>query len=220
MPLALFDLDETLIHGDSATMWLRHSVAKGWAPATALDREEQLMQDYRTGTLDMKAYIRHCAGHLEGLPMDEVARRAHEFAEECIRPIVYPQAWERLRWHEESGDTVIIISATSDFLVRPIAAMLGVDNVIAIRLAEDAGCFTTQTVGTLSFREGKVARLHDWIMTERRSLSGSIFYSDSHNDMPLLDAVDVPIPTNPDDALRRYARHRGWRVLDWKRAAA
>jgi HAD superfamily hydrolase (TIGR01490 family) len=136
---------------------------------------------------------------------------------EVIAPAIRPQALELVRRHREAGDEVLIITATNEFVTRPIADAFGVQQLIAVELARDAGGWITGEIrGTPSFREGKVRRFDDWLAARQlaRAQAEVTFYSDSINDLPLMDNADHPVATNPDDRLRALAQERGWRVLD------
>lgn len=216
MALALFDLDETLIAGDSSGLWMTYLVEQGIASEDIMEREAKLMDQYYAGTLDMHEYIRHCLHPIINQTEQEVASNVARFIEEQIRPIIYPEALACLAWHKEQGNTPVVISATGEFLVAPIAKALGVGHAIAILVETADGKYTGESIGTLSYREGKVTRLHDWMQEHGASMNGSYFYSDSRNDLPLLRLVDNPVATNPDDTLLQEAQEKGWSIENWK----
>ncbi|WP_280189472.1 HAD family hydrolase [Delftia sp. PS-11] len=216
--LALFDLDHTLLPLDSDYEWGEFTTRIGWTdPAEFGRRNAEFFAHYQAGTLDVHDYVRFATEAFRLRGPDE-ARQAHErFMREVITPAIRPQALELLRSHQQAGDQVLIVTATNEFVTRPIAAALGVSELIAVELARDGqGWFTGEILGTPSMRAGKVQRMQQWLQARGLDWSGveSFFYSDSWNDVPLLERVDHPVATNPDTRLRALARERGWRILD------
>lgn len=218
LKLALFDLDHTLLPIDSDYAWGQFTTHIGWTDAGEFARRnDEFFAHYQAGTLDVHDYVRFAieATRLKG---PEAAAAAHQrFMHEVILPAIKPQARALLRQHQEAGDTVLIITATNEFVTRPIARELGVEELIAVQLARDAqGWFTGEIDGIPSMREGKVARMEQWLAQHQLDWSRveSTFYSDSTNDVPLLERVDHPVATNPDERLRALAQSRGWRILD------
>ena len=219
MKLALFDLDHTLLPLDSDHAWGQFTVALGWRDADTHARaNDAFYEQYKAGTLDIAEYIRFAtsAAREHGLA---AATQAHErFMAEVIRPALRPQAIELVRRHQAAGDTVVIVTATNEFVTRPIATAFGVDELIAVELARDArGEPTGEIHGVPSFKEGKVARVEQWLASRGLSwahVDHSSFYSDSINDLPLLEKVQEPVATNPDARLQAIATERGWRVLN------
>ncbi len=216
--LALFDLDHTLLPIDSDYSWGNFTITLGWTdPVAFARRNDEFYAHYQAGTLDVHDYVRFAteAARLKG---PEVALAARErFMAEVIRPAIRPQALELVRRHQEAGDEVLIITATNEFVTRPIAEAFGVQQLIAVELERDAsGWITGEIRGTPSFREGKVQRFGQWLAARGlpRSAAEVTFYSDSINDLPLMDNADCPVATNPDDRLRALALERGWRVLE------
>jgi HAD superfamily hydrolase (TIGR01490 family) len=218
MALGIFDMDDTLVDGDSANLWLHHLVERGLAPAEMLPREAALLQAYREGRVDMHEYMHFALIPLRGLTMETVQGWLARFVDEVILPRIFPQALQRLEWHRQRQDRLLIISATGEHLVRAIAQRLGVADSIGIMLDAQDGMYTGQTHGVLSYREGKVTRLRDWLQAEGETLHGSFGYSDSFNDVPLLEAVEHKHAVNPDATLRQVAQERGWSVLAWQQA--
>lgn len=216
--LALFDLDHTLLPIDSDYSWGTFTTTIGWTdPVVFARRNDEFYAHYQAGTLDVHDYVRFAteAARLKG---PEVALAARErFMAEVIRPAIRPQALELVRRHREAGDEVLIITATNEFVTRPIAEAFGVQQLIAVELERDAsGWITGEIRGTPSFREGKVQRFGEWLAARglNRHEAEVTFYSDSVNDLPLMDNADCPVATNPDDRLRALALERGWRVLE------
>jgi len=218
MKLALFDLDHTLLPIDSDYAWGQFTTRIGWTdPVAFARRNDEFFAHYQAGTLDVHDYVRFAieAVRLKG---PEAAARAHEqFMREVIGPAITPQALALLREHQAAGDQVLIITATNEFVTRPIAAALGVSELIAVQLQRDAaGWFTGEIDGIPSMREGKVRRMEQWLAARQLDWTKveSTFYSDSTNDVPLLECVNHPVATNPDARLRALAEGRGWRILD------
>lgn len=219
MRLALFDLDHTLIPIDSDYSWGQFTVQLGWRDAESHTRaNDAFYEQYKAGSLDIHEYIRFTVQALRehGLERSNAAHR--RFMDEIIQPAIKPQALELVRRHQAAGDQVVIVTATNEFVTRPIATAFGVPELIAIDLERDAQGNPTGAIrGTPSFREGKVARVEQWLAERGLDWSRvehSTFYSDSINDLPLLDKVHEPVATNPDDRLRAIATERNWQVLD------
>ncbi len=216
--IALFDLDHTLLPIDSDYSWGQFTITLGWTdPVDFARRNDEFYAHYQAGTLDVHDYVRFAteAVRLRG---PQQAQAAHQrFMDDIIEPAIRPQALELVRSHQQPGDEVLIITATNEFVTRPIAERLGVEQLIAVELMRDNGGWITGEIrGTPSFREGKVRRFQDWL-AERglaREQVDVTFYTDSTNDLPLMDNADHPVATNPDDRLRALARERGWRILD------
>ncbi|AGA90251.1 HAD-superfamily subfamily IB hydrolase, TIGR01490 [Thioflavicoccus mobilis 8321] len=214
MPLAIFDLDNTLIAGDSDYLWGRFLVARGVVDGDEYDRlNERFYRDYREGRLDIMAFLRFALRPLrENDPTDLIAwRRA--FIEEMIEPIILPAALDLVERHRRCGDELLIITATNAFVTAPIAARFGIPHLIATLPEQVEGRFTGEVAGIPSFREGKVARLEQWLAETGHDLAGSHFYSDSHNDLPLLERVAHPVAVDPDPTLAAEAYARGWPSL-------
>ncbi|MDO6705945.1 HAD family phosphatase [Photobacterium sp. 1_MG-2023] len=214
--LAIFDLDETLIAADSASLWVSFIVEKGLADERLIAQERALMKDYAKGSMDMQAYMAATLAPIAGKAINDLAPLIAEFVETRIEPAIYPDAIERIAWHKKRGDRVIIISATGEHLVKPIAEHLGVDDSLAIKLESINGIYTGSTTGVLSYREGKVTRLEDWLQTQQTSFSSLYCYTDSINDLPLLQAVEHPFAVNPDPTLALHAQMQEWTMMDWR----
>lgn len=216
--LALFDLDHTLLPLDSDYEWGEFTQRIGWTdPQEFGRRNAEFYAHYQAGTLDVHDYVRFATEALR-LRGAEAAAAAHaQFVREVIAPAILPPALELLRSHRDAGDAVLIITATNEFVTRPIAQLLGVQELLAVELERDAaGWFTGAIRGVPSMRDGKVQRMEQWLAARGLSWSTvhSTFYSDSTNDLPLLERVNVPVATNPDARLRAIAAERGWRILD------
>ncbi|WP_374409101.1 HAD family hydrolase [Hydrogenophaga sp.] len=219
MKLALFDLDHTLLPLDSDYSWGQFTVDIGWRDAETHTRaNDAFYEQYKAGTLDINAYIRFSVAPLaeHGVERSDAAHR--RFMDEVIRPAMRPQALDLVRQHQAAGDQVVIVTATNEFVTRPIAQAFGVSELIAIELERDPqGNPTGGIRGTPSFREGKVVRVEQWLAARGlgwADVTHSSFYSDSLNDLPLLEKVREPVATNPDERLRAIAIDRGWRILN------
>jgi len=216
--VALFDLDHTLIPIDSDYSWGVFTQAIGWAdPVEFKQRNDEFYEHYKAGTLDVHAYVRFATDAIR-LKGREAALLARErFMREVIAPAVRPQALELVRGHQEAGDRVAIVTATNEFVTEPIARVFGVEELIAVRLSLGAdGWISGEIDGVPSLRAGKVTRVGDWLAAQGLAWDQveTTFYSDSTNDLPLLERCDHPVATNPDETLRRLATERGWRILD------
>jgi HAD superfamily hydrolase (TIGR01490 family) len=217
--LALFDLDYTLLPIDSDHAWNSFTATLGWHDSVEFNRRnDAFYEQYKAGTLDIFEYVRFATAALrqQGALKSEAAHA--EFMASVVQKAIQAQALKLVQQHQAAGDTVVIVTATNEFVTRPIADAFGVPELIAIELARDpkSGWFTGEIAGTPSFREGKVKRVEEWLA--RRGLAWeqveSTFYSDSMNDLPLLEKVTHPVATNPEDRLRAIALDRGWRILE------
>lgn len=219
MNLALFDLDGTLLPGDSDHAFGEFLVASGVADgATFRRRNDAFFADYQAGRLDIAAYIDFITADWRDRPAADVEALSADYLERIIRPMVRESARGLVEHHRAAGDVLAIVTATNDFITRPIANLFGVDTLIATELERDASGRVTGAIrGLPAFREGKVARVESWLAAQGRRLADferSIFYSDSANDLPLLEHVSHPVATNPAASLSRVARERGWPVLE------
>jgi HAD superfamily hydrolase (TIGR01490 family) len=214
MPLALFDLDNTLIAGDSDYLWGRFLVERGLVDGERYERaNEQFYADYRAGCLDIHAFLRFALAPLAAYPLDQLLALRDEFVRERIDPIRLPAARDLIDRHRAAGDTLMVITATNAFVTAPIAAAFGVPHLIATEPELRDGRYTGEVVGVPAFRTGKVERLKAWLEERDGDLGGSIFYSDSINDLPLLLEVERAVAVDPDPLLLAEAQRRGWPVL-------
>lgn len=216
--LALFDLDGTLIPRDSDHAFNEFVIELGWVDAAEFKRRnDDFYEDYLAGRLDIAAYVEFATSPWRGRSDEELADASERFVDDVVRPMLLPQALSLVQRHLDAGDEVALVTATNDFVTRPIARLFGVDTLIATELERDGGGRVTGRIaGTPSFREGKVERVAAWLAQSGRSLDSfprSVFYSDSTNDLPLLERVSEPVATNPGPALERIAQQRGWPVL-------
>lgn len=213
--LALFDLDNTLLAGDSDFEWAQFLIEQGVVDREVYEARNQKFHDqYRAGTLDIHAFLDFQLKPLSRHPHAQLEAWHREFMDRKIRPIVHQKARELIARH--SGDLCAVITATNSFVTAPIARELGFEHLIATEPEEINGEFTGAVRGIPCFREGKVARLEAWLSSRGTSLEafeGSWFYSDSLNDLPLLQRVTHPVAVDPDDTLRAHAKSHGWPII-------
>jgi HAD superfamily hydrolase (TIGR01490 family) len=213
MTLALFDLDYTLLSGDSDHAWGHFLVERALVdPEAFAAGTDYYMAEYESGRLDIHEFLAFQLAPLAEIPREKLNRLREEFLEEKIRPMVTAAARALVSSHRERGDTLAIITATNDFITRPISRLFDIEHLIATELELANGAYTGAIVGEPCFREGKVSRLHAWLAQTGLSLKDSWFYTDSRNDLPLLEAVDHPVAVNPDAVLEAEAARRGWPV--------
>jgi HAD superfamily hydrolase (TIGR01490 family) len=216
--LALFDLDETLLPLDSDHAWGEHMIRIGWVQADAFRREnDRFYQQYKAGALDVAAYIEFATRPLRDRSAPERDAAHEQFMREVIRPALRPAAVGLVHAHQTRGDLVALVTATNEFITAPIARAFGIDHLIALRLERGPGdTITGRIAGVPTYREGKVLRCGEWL--EGLGLGWQHFdritvYSDSPNDLPLLERATEPVATNPSTELERIAAARGWRIL-------
>ena len=215
MTLAIFDLDNTLIAGDSDYLWGQYLVDQG-----IVNRDEyeaanaRFYEDYKQGQLDIREFLNFALQPLAQHDPDQLYAWRADFVREKIEPILLPAARRLIEEHRSIGDTLMIITATNRFVTEPIARLYGIKHLIATTPEFKEGRYTGHYKGTPCFQEGKVTRLDEWLNQHERSLEGSWFYSDSHNDLPLLGRVRHPVAVDPDDILRQHATQEGWPVLN------
>ena len=218
MNLALFDLDHTLLPLDSDHAFGEFMVRIGWADDEVFRTgNDAFYKQYLAGRLDVEAYIDFTTRPWRDRTEVERAAVHQRFMDEVITPHLKPAALQLVSRHREQGDAIAIVTATNEFVTRPIAAAFGVAELIAVELhRDDAGNITGRIHGVPSYREGKITRVEQWLAAQGRSLADFkrvSFYSDSPNDLPLLERVNDPVATNPSPALEAVARERGWRIL-------
>jgi len=212
--LAIFDLDNTLLSTDSDHAWGEFLLEQGAVDAVTYHAaNERFMADYKAGTLDIDAFLEVALKPLAEHSPEQLAAWHQQFMASKIEPHVLPKAEELIARHRTRGDTLLIITATNQFITGPIAERLGIDHLIAVEPEIIDGRYTGRVSGIPSFREGKVTRLEQWLEHQDMTLDGAWFYSDSHNDLPLLEQVDHPVAVDPDDTLREIAEQRQWRIM-------
>ena len=214
MPLAIFDLDNTLLAGDSDHRWGEFLCERGYVDAALYQRQnDTFYEDYKAGRLDVLAYQNFCQEILGKTELEVLDAWHKDFMAECIEPLVLAKAEALLAEHRAAGDYLLIITATNRFITGPIAARLGVNALLATECEVLDGHYSGRSTDVPCFQDGKVTRLNRWLKETGRSLDGACFYSDSINDLPLLEAVTTPVAVDPDDKLRAVASERGWQIL-------
>ena len=214
MALAIFDLDNTLLGGDSDYLWGRYLAENAIVdPQSYHDTNLAFYNDYQSGQLDINAFLQFVFEPLAKNSMQDLLAWRADYLQQKILPIILPKGLELIEQHRLRGDTLLIITATNSFLTTPIAELLKIDNLIATDPEMLDGRYTGKVFGVPSFQHGKVERLQHWLAEHQQDLAGSYFYSDSHNDLPLLEQVDTPIAVDPDDKLAEVARQRDWKIL-------
>ena len=222
MRLALFDLDNTLLAGDSDYEWGQFLVDRGVLDRESYESQNRAYYDqYAAGTLDIHEFLGFALRPLAAHEPADLERWHAEFMVTRIRPMIGAPARELVRKHRDAGDLCAIITATNSFVTRPIASEFGVEHLIATEPEKLNGRFTGKVAGLPCFREGKVKRLDEWLAGRGRRLADfdSTLYSDSHNDLPLLERVTRPVAVDPDESLAAQARRRGWPVISLRMPA-
>ncbi|MCU7858867.1 MAG: HAD-IB family hydrolase [Candidatus Thiodiazotropha sp. (ex Lucinoma kastoroae)] len=214
MALAIFDLDNTLLAGDSDYLWGVFLVEKGIVDGDEYRREnDRFYAEYMAGCLDIIEFQRFSLKPLRDNRPEQLLDWRQEFLDSKISPIISQQARQLVENHKIAGDQLLIITATNSFITTPIAQKFGIDNIIATEPEILDGHYTGEVAGEPSFRDGKVNRLYNWLKEQQQDLRGSFFYSDSHNDLPLLESVENPVAVDPDETLTKIATERNWPIL-------
>ena len=212
--LAIFDLDNTLIGGDSDYAWGEFVCAKGLVDvSTYRKKNNDFYHDYIEGNLDIIAYLRFSLSTLKGKTPKALKTLREEFLKEYILPLKLNKAINLLENHRKSGDYRLIITATNSFIANPIADMLKVDDILSSEAEMKSGIYTGEPFGIPCFQEGKVERLNLWLEENSLTLEDSFFYSDSHNDLPLMSIVDNPVAVDVDEKLKNIAQESNWPVI-------
>lgn len=214
MSLAIFDLDNTLLAGDSDYLWGQFLVDQG-----IVDRDyyegtnARFYEQYREGSLDIAEFLAFALRPLADNEPEQLYAWRAEFIESKIKPIMLEAARSLIARHREAGDTLMVITATNRFVTEPIVDLYGIEHLIATTPEFRDGRYTGRFEGEPCFQGGKVVQLHRWLEQGRQDLKGSWFYSDSHNDLPLLEQVDHPVAVDPDETLATISAQRGWPVI-------
>jgi HAD superfamily hydrolase (TIGR01490 family) len=216
--LCLFDLDHTLLPIDSDHAWGEFMIGLGWVDEAAFRRgNDAFYAQYREGRLDIDAYIAFATAPLRARSASELAAAHARFMAQVIAPALRPQARELVESHRRRGDRLALVTSTNEFVTGPIAAAFAIEPLIATRLQRDAqGRYTGRIDGTPAFREGKVARVGQWLAESGagwRDFDRISVYSDSLNDLALLERASEPVAVNPSSDLEALARERGWRIM-------
>jgi HAD superfamily hydrolase (TIGR01490 family) len=212
--LAIFDLDNTLIAGDSDYLWGQFLVEQG-----AVDKHQyasanaKFYEEYRQGTLNIREFLRFSLQPLSEHSPEQLYQWRSQFIQEIIKPLLLNPAQQLIAKHRDRGDTLLVITATNRFVTEPITELYGIANLLATPPEFIAGRYTGNFTGIPCFQEGKVKLLEEWLKTSAENLEGSWFYSDSHNDLPLLKRVDNPVAVDPDETLSQYAAVANWPII-------
>ena len=212
--LAIFDLDNTLLAGDSDYLWGQYLCENNIVDGEAYSKKNTwYYEEYLAGRLDIMEFLNFALHPLSLFTPEQLLEWRDDFFTRSIRPRISAQAQALVEQHRAAGDTLLVITATNSFVSAPVVAAFGIDNLIATEPEMTNGRYTGRVAGVPSFREGKVERLNQWLQNTGHSMQGSWFYSDSHNDLPLLHLVSHPVAVDPDDELLRVASAKGWPVL-------
>ena len=218
MPLAIFDLDNTLIGGDSDYLWGEFLCDEGIISDkdSFQKMNDYFYQQYEIGKLDIYAWAEFSFKVLTEYSLNELNKLRQEFIDTKIRPIFLEKAQNCIDTHKNNGDTVLVITASNTFITKPVVEMYGIEHLLATEPEFKSGRFTGKVSGIPCFQSGKIDNLMPWLENHNESLNGSYFYSDSHNDLPLLELVDTPIAVNSDKVLTSVAEEKGWQVFNWR----
>ena len=215
MSLTLFDLDNTLITNDSDFLWGQYLVEHNIVDAQEYeDKNRQFFEDYEQGHLDIDSYLKFSLKPLTQHSAEQLYQWREHYVSNVIEPLIAPGTPALLERHRQQGDTLMIISATNLFITEPIARLLDVPHILSTRPEKINGRYTGNYIGQPTFQQGKVLALQAWLEQHGMDLSGSTFYSDSHNDLPLLEQVENPVGVNPDEQLLAICQEREWPVMD------
>ena len=214
MALAIFDLDNTLIAGDSDYLWGEFLVKNSYVDGEEFAKNNaQFYEDYKSGNLDIIAYQKFALSPLSKQTMTTLNNWHKQFIATFIQPIILPKAQALVDKHKQQGDRVIIITATNTFVTKPIGEIYGITELLGTEGEIINDRYTGEVSGIPTFQKGKVTRLNEWLIENNESLSGSYFYSDSHNDLPLLEIVDKPVVVDGDEKLLQIAKDKNWRSI-------
>ncbi|MBT6021921.1 MAG: HAD family hydrolase [Candidatus Thioglobus sp.] len=217
MALAIFDLDKTLINGDSDFLWGEFMSEIGAVDEKTYQVKNQYFFDqYALGKLNINEYLEFCLEPLSQNNRTTLDGWHQRFMQEKIEKILLPKAQQVVNQHKAKGDTVLVITATNSFVTAPIVERYGIDNLLATNPEVKQGQFTGKVEGEPCFQQGKITHLNKWLEKTGKEMSGAYFYSDSHNDLPMLELVDNPVVVHGDDKLKTIAKQRGWPSIDWR----
>ena len=214
MKLAIFDLDNTLLAGDSDYLWGEFLIEQGLVDGEFYNREnDRFYEEYKAGTLDIYEFLAFSLKPLSEHDISYLNQLHQQFMEQKIRPIMFPAAFKLIEKHKQAGDKTLIITATNRFVTEPIAGAFGINTIIATEPEFINNRYTGNVAGTPCFQHGKVERLNQWLQETGSDLNESWFYSDSHNDIPLLSLVSHPVAVDPDRTLEQHAREHSWDII-------
>ena len=214
MSLTIFDLDNTLLADDSDYLWGQFLVDQGIVDQGQYEKaNNKFYEDYKQGALDIAEFLYFSLKPLATHDTQQLFIWREQFIQEIITPLLLPSAQALVNKHKNRGDTLMVITATNRFVTEPIVKLYGIENLLATTPEFINGSFTGSFSGTPCFQEGKVKQLQQWLKDSNETLDNSWFYSDSHNDLPLLKLVDHPVAVDPDETLLKYAQSAAWPVI-------
>ncbi len=214
MSLSIFDLDNTLLNGDSDYLWGQYLAEQGIVDGVRYERKNlEFYEQYKQGTLDIYEFLGFALKPLSEHPLETLYAWREQFVQEKILPIILNKGRELIEQHRQRGNLLMIITATNSFVTRPIADILGIPHLLATDPELVDNRYTGRVHGTPCFQQGKVTRLQQWLADSKITLDDSWFYSDSHNDIPLLEIVTHPVAVDPDEALRQHASSNQWDII-------
>ena len=214
MSLAIFDLDNTIISDDSDYLWGQFLVDQGIVDKDQYEESNaKFYDDYKLGQLDIVEFLHFSLAPLANNEPEQLFKWRKQFIEEVIKPIQLKPAIRLVNKHRFKGDTVLVITATNRFVTEPIVKLFGIDNLLATTPEFIDDRYTGKFEGIPCYQEGKVKLLEEWLKDSSETLENSWFYSDSHNDLPLLKLVDNPVAVDPDETLRNYAQQQDWSII-------
>ena len=217
--MVIFDLDNTLIAGDSDHAWGEFLVERKIVDADYYKaKNDQFLKDYQSGNLNIEEYLAFALEPLAKNTLEDLLAWRECFLTEKILPLMLPKAVDLIRQHRQQGDHLLIITATNHFVTERIAQLLEIDDLIATNPEKNSHGFTGKIAGVPSFQEGKITRLNEWLKSHEHAMDGAYFYSDSHNDLPLLKLVDNPIAIDPDETLKAYCEKHNWPIQTLRNA--
>ena len=220
MALALFDLDNTLLAGDSDYLWGCFLASKGLVDKHIYEEANlRFYEDYKQGTLDIHEFLSFALTPLSENDANDLRAMHEEFMEEHIKPIMSLTGKDKIEEHRAKGDHLLIITATNSFVTGPIAKAFGINDLIATEPEMENGQYTGKIDGIPCFQDGKITKLNKWLETSSMNLEGSYFYSDSHNDLPLLKQVSNPVAVDPDEQLQKHAQKNNWDIISFRPAS-
>jgi HAD superfamily hydrolase (TIGR01490 family) len=214
MKLAIFDLDNTLLGGDSDYLWGEFLAEQGHVDGTVRQQQNRYYyEEYKAGRLDIHEFLEFQLQPLAGLDPEFLDQLREQYLAEKIQSVLLDKSCKLIADHKQQGHTLLIITATNRFITQPIAELFGIKNLIASEAEMKDGRYTGKPTGIPSYAEGKVTRLNEWLKENNYQPEETWFYSDSHNDLPLLRIVDHPIAVDPDEILKKEAEERGWPII-------
>ena len=214
--LQIFDLDNTLLAGDSDRNWGIFLAEKNIVESSYLDESEKFYNNYYDGSLDIDGFLSFCLKPLVSNDMSKLLSLREQFIEEKIKPIITQSGKEIINQAIENGKTVIIATATNDFVTKPIADLFNVSTLIATEFEIKNNSFTGNVIDIPCFREGKLKKVEKWVQENSFNLSEATFYSDSFNDLPLLEKVKYPIIVDGDDKLKEIGNNNNWKCISFR----